>query len=186
MGLITLIVFPVIGFFLLWFFEDYTIKGLIGTLELDRVVEVITLIGIELGLLYGFFVVFVSQAPVFEKFASPQMKMLKRLNLNWMDALFISFCAGFGEEILFRVCLQTWFGPWVTTFVFIAIHGYFSIKIIQKNILGILLFPFILLISFGYEEFGFWFSVSAHFAYDFLMFMMVVGESKKMRLQQTS
>lgn len=171
---VTLIVFPAIGLSLLWFFEDYTIHDLIATLELERFYSPMTLIGLELGLVYGFFVIAISQLPLFEELSSPQTKILKDINLTWIDAVFISLCAGFGEEILFRVGLQTWFGPWLTSFIFIAIHGYFSPFSLKKNALGLLLFPFILLISFSYEIFGLWFVVAAHFSYDLLMFIGVI------------
>src|SRR5690554_7082925 len=108
--------------------------------------------------------------------------MLKNLKLNWADIIFMSFCAGFGEEILFRAGLQTWFGPWLTSFIFIAVHGYFSPTSLKKNALGILLFPFILLLSFAYEIFGLWFCVAAHFSYDLLMFM---GDRKSTRLNSS-
>ncbi len=170
---ITLLVFPAIGLTLLWFFEDIEI---ISVFEFDKFFSPFTLLGLEFGLIYGFLVIGVSQFPIFEEMSGPQMRMLKNLKLNWADIIFMSFCAGFGEEILFRAGLQTWLGPWLTTVLFIAIHGYFNPKSWRKSMLGVLLFPFILILSYAYEAFGLWFCVAAHFSYDLLMFMGVLGK----------
>lgn len=164
---------------LLWYFKDYTLNELIGVLELDKLYSPLTLLGLEFGLFYGIIVLIVSQAPLFKELSSPQTDLLKKIDFNWFDIFFISFCAGFGEEILFRAGIQTWLGPWITSLFFIAIHGYFSITSFKKNALGLLLFPFILLLSFAYDAFGLWFCIAAHFAYDFLMFAMVLLENKE-------
>lgn len=164
---------------LLWYFKDYTLNELIGVLELDKLYSPLTLLGLEFGLFYGIIVLIVSQAPLFKELSSPQTDLLKKIDFNWFDIFFISFCAGFGEEILFRAGIQTWLGPWITSLFFIAIHGYFSITSFKKNTLGLLLFPFILLLSFAYDAFGLWFCIAAHFAYDFLMFAMVLLENKE-------
>ncbi|MFA5575291.1 MAG: CPBP family glutamic-type intramembrane protease [Brumimicrobium sp.] len=173
-SLATLLGFPFIGYLILYFFEDYSFLQFFQLLEWEQFGNAINLIGLEFGFIYGFIILFISQAPIFREFSLPQTKMLKSLNLNFFDAVFVAFCAGFGEEILFRVVIQSFLGPWVTTFIFIAIHGYFSLRYFKKNILGLSLFPFILLISFGYVEFGFWFVVAAHFSYDLLMFLAVI------------
>ena len=170
---ITLLFFPVIGLTLLWIFEDIE---LISVFEFDRFFSPLTLLGLEFGLIYGFLVIGVSQFPIFEEISAPQMRMLKNLKLKWGDIIFMSFCAGFGEEILFRAGIQTWLGPWLTSVLFIAVHGYFNLKSWRKSMSGILLFPFILILSYAYEIFGLWFCIAAHFSYDLLMFTGVLGK----------
>ncbi|PKR81311.1 hypothetical protein CW751_04430 [Brumimicrobium salinarum] len=171
LSIITLLLFPAIGLLLLWFFSNI---NLLSVFELDKIVSPMTLLGLEFGFLYGFVVIAITQLPMFEEMSKPQTRMLKNLNLKWPDVIFMSFCAGFGEEILFRAGLQTFLGPWLTSFLFIAIHGYFSPFSLKKNAIGILLFPFILLISYAYDVFGLWFCVAAHFSYDLLMFIGVM------------
>src|SRR5690554_7072472 len=95
LSLVTLLVFPAIGLTLLWFFEDVE---LISVFELDRFFNPLTLIGLEFGFLYGFIVIGVSQFPIFEELSRPQTQMIKNLKLNWVDIIFMSFCAGFGER----------------------------------------------------------------------------------------
>lgn len=177
--LVTLIGFPALGFALLWFFNDVSWNEFSGLISYNPELTTYNLLGLELGFFYGFIVLLVSLAPVFENYSKQQTHIIKGLKLNWFDVLLVSFSAGFGEEVLFRVGIQTWLGPWITTFLFIAIHGYFSLKNLKKNALGLLLLPLILLISFGYNLFGFWFSVAAHTAYDFVMFAGVLAENKE-------
>lgn len=62
--------------------------------------------------------------------------MIKPLQLNLMDIIFISFCAGFGEEILFRGAIQPWLGVWLTAIIFVAIHGYLNPKNWKLSVYG--------------------------------------------------
>ena len=61
-----------------------------------------------------------SMAPVQERYA----RLLGPLMRNRVDRLFISCCAGVGEEVFFRGALQHWLGIPVTAIVFVAMHGY--------------------------------------------------------------
>jgi membrane protease YdiL (CAAX protease family) len=139
-------------------------------LELNEIFTPKLLLGLEFGFFYGILILGVSQLDFVKKMSGPQERMLKSLELNWGDIVFMSFCAAFGEEVLFRAGLQTWLGPVLTTVVFIAIHGYLNPLSLQKSILGFILFPFILIISYSYEVLGLWFCIGAHFSYDLLMF----------------
>ncbi|RFC54301.1 CPBP family intramembrane glutamic endopeptidase [Brumimicrobium aurantiacum] len=172
----TLLLFPAVGLTFLWFFSDVDI---IAVLAFDKVLSPLTLLGLEFGFIYGFFIIAITQFPVFEELSGPQMRILKSLKLNWFDIIFMSFCAGFGEEILFRAGLQTWLGPWLTSIIFIGVHGYFNPFSLRKSLLGIVLFPFILILSYAYEIFGLWFCIAAHFAYDLLMFTGVLNTKNK-------
>jgi len=52
--------------------------------------------------------------------------LLRNRGLTWLDVVLISACAGIGEEILFRVLIQAYLGVWITSIVFVAIHGYLN------------------------------------------------------------
>lgn len=171
LGWVTLLVFPALGMWLLWYFEEI---DLITALELNNIFSPLSLLGIELGLFYGLIVLLVSQADIFKEMSSHQERLFRSLDLKWGDIIFMSLCAAIGEEILFRVSLQTWFGPFLTSIIFVAVHGYFNPFSLKKSALGFLLLPFILLLSYGYEEFGLWFAIGAHFSYDLLMFQGVL------------
>jgi hypothetical protein len=95
------------------------------------------------------------------------------MNLNLVDKIFLSFCAGFGEEILFRVGVQHWLGIWITSILFIAIHGYLNPKKWRLSLYGILLLPFILSLGSWLSPMGIWFCIAAHFSYDLMLFISI-------------
>jgi hypothetical protein len=51
------------------------------------------------------------------------------------------------------------------------------------SLYGMVILPFILLISWGFEHFGLWFSIAAHFAYDVVLFMSMIHDNKKLNAQ---
>lgn len=167
LALITLLLFPSVGMLLLYFIEG---KDFVEVLELNSLLRFSTMLGIGWGFLYGVGIMIISKIPRINELYDKQKNILKSLHLTWFHMAFVSFCAGFGEEVLFRAALQTWLGPWWTTLIFIAIHGYLDPRSWRKMLPGILLFPFILTIAFGYEKYGLWCCVGAHTAYDFAMF----------------
>lgn len=175
LGWITLIVFPAPAFWALGFFEG---SSFWDVLELDNLFSPLTLIGLQFGFFYALLILGISQFPVFEQMSKNQEHLLNSLKLNWIDIIFISFCAGFGEEVLFRAGIQTWLGPWLTSFLFIALHGYFHPLSWRKSIYGAVLLPFIVILAFAYEDYGLWFCVAAHFSYDLLLFSMVLHKKK--------
>lgn len=86
---------------------------------------------------------------------------------------FISFAAGVGEELLFRVALQHFFGIWVVAIFFVLIHGYLSLKDFRVFLYGLLM----VFISggFGYiaNQYGILSSITAHFWIDFLILFFI-------------
>jgi membrane protease YdiL (CAAX protease family) len=92
------------------------------------------------------------------------------MNLNLFDILFLSLCAGFGEELLFRAGLQLWVQPLIGSVFFVAIHGYLNPKDWDTSKFGLLVLVFIIGVSYGFEWYGLWFSMVAHASYDFVLF----------------
>lgn len=96
--------------------------------------------------------------------------VMKNLNPQWYHVLFYSFCAGVGEEILFRGAIQSFIHLWPTAVVFVAIHGYLNIKDKPMFVYGI----FLIFVSgaFGYlhKFLGIYAAIAAHFIYDVIMF----------------
>ena len=170
LGSITLFLFPIPTFVGLYWFE-----GLfpVEIFQLEHLSVFKLGIGIQLGIVYAFLALLLMQAPVFNKMPSRIEHLVKSMNLNLVDCFLISVCAGVGEEILFRSGVQFYLGPIITTFIFIAIHGYLNPFNWRMSLYGLIVLPFIFLISYGYNEFGLWFSIGAHFAYDFVLFVAI-------------
>ncbi|MFM7387280.1 MAG: type II CAAX prenyl endopeptidase Rce1 family protein, partial [Bacteroidota bacterium] len=85
---------------------------------------------------------------------------------------------GLGEELFFRAALQPYLGIWITSVLFVAIHGYLNPWNWRMSLYGLMILPFIFLLSFGYEHFGLWFAVAAHFAYNAVLFTAMVRENQ--------
>ncbi len=176
LGFITLLAFPISAYLVLYFFNDYDLEKFI---RWNEILQPETILGMTLGVIYAFFALVFMGAPVFEKLPNRVEMMVKNMKLTIWDALFLSVCAGVGEELLFRAGMQLYVGPWITSIFFVAIHGYLNPMNWRMSIYGLIVLPFIFLISFGYDTFGQWFSIGAHFSYDFVLFMALISDSKE-------
>jgi membrane protease YdiL (CAAX protease family) len=173
LGLVTLIVFPVFALFVLWLFSQ---KDPLVLLELDKINLLTSIVGLIFGVFYAFLSLWIFSKPFFDGELKQQKKLISSLNLTLFDKIFLSFCAGFGEEILFRVGMQHYLGIWITSITFIAIHGYLKPKKPKTAIYGLFLLPFILTLAWAYEAFGLWSIIFAHFSYDLVLFLMIKKE----------
>ena len=94
------------------------------------------------------------------------------LNPSFFNILFYSFCAGVGEEVLFRAGIQPlpYIGIWPASVLFVLLHGYINPSNIRLSIYGF--FLIIICSGFGYlfKFFGLTSSCVAHFVYDVAMF----------------
>lgn len=131
------------------------------------------LIGYVIGALYAYFALIFMKMDFGVELPVNIERMVRNLKLNIVDCIFISFCAGFGEEILFRIGIQDYLGPIITSIIFVAIHGYLNPFNWRMSIYGIIVLPFIFILAYGLAEFGLWFCISAHFAYDFILFRIM-------------
>lgn len=175
LGLVTLVVFPIPTFLVHYYFNG------IDPLQVFQFHNLTFLkvgLGLEFGFVYGFIALLLLQSPVFEKLPNRIDHLVRAMNLSIGDALFLSFCAGFGEELLFRSGLQYYLGIVFTSIIFVAIHGYLNPKNWRYSLNGLIVLPFILLLSMGFEYFGLWFAISAHFAYDAFLFIAILESQK--------
>jgi membrane protease YdiL (CAAX protease family) len=106
------------------------------------------------------------------------VSLFKGLDLHWTDILFYSFCAGVGEEILFRGALQPLLGLWFAAVLFVVLHGYISLKDRKKSIYGV----FLIVVSAGFGYLFFYLDVyaamAAHFIFDVIMFFKIRKEAQ--------
>lgn len=127
--------------------------------------------GTIFGISTGFLSLSLMRTPWFEESRSFIQNFVTELNPSFAEMVFYSFCAGVGEELLFRGALQPWLGIWFTAILFIFLHGYLSITELNTTIYGILM----VLVSagFGYllVDFGLYSAMTAHFWFDLVLFM---------------
>lgn len=169
----TLVVFPIPAFVILYFFED---AAPIDVLNLDQLSIFTLFSGMLFGLFYGLLAMAIMRFPVFKTIPTRVDRIVKQMNLNFWDCIFLSICAGVGEELLFRAGVQLYLGPLLTSVLFVAIHGYLNPFNWRTSLYGIVVLPFILLISYALPIMGLWFCIGAHFAYDFILFLIMTQE----------
>lgn len=174
LGLITLIVFPIPTFVVLYYFYD--IQPL-EILQFDSFQIIPVGFGLQLGFIYGIFALLLMKSRIFDDLPVKIEQIVKRMRLSFLDALLLSLCAGIGEELLFRSGVQFFLDPVTTSIIFIAIHGYLNPLNWRMSIYGLIILPFVLLISYGFEYFGLWFAIAAHFMYDFVLFRSISLDS---------
>nr|WP_294858713.1 CPBP family intramembrane glutamic endopeptidase [uncultured Fluviicola sp.] len=140
-------------------------------LQLDHIANVWTGIGIEYGIAFGILMLIFTNTETARKSFSVQHQLIRSLRLNIVDILFLSLCAGFGEEILFRIAVQQWLHPVLASIAFVAIHGYINPRDLDTTKYGLLVCLFILVLSYAISgEQGLWFCIAAHASYDFVLF----------------
>jgi len=173
-GWITLFVFPIVGFLLRYIIDDVTFFQF---LELENWKILPIGLGLELGFVYGFLAYLFMQAPFFDSVPMKIDKLVGEMNLKFHHGIFLSICAGVGEEFLFRAGMQPYLGWLFTSIFFVALHGYLNPWNWRFSIYGLIILPFIFLIALGFEQFGIWFAIAAHFAYDAVLFTFMIKET---------
>ena len=101
--------------------------------------------------------------------------------LTLQEIVFLSFCAGFGEEILFRGMLQPWLGIFFTAFLFIALHGYISVKSSAHLIFGLALWSMGIGLGLLGAYSGLISAAIAHMIYDIYAFLNIQREFESLK-----
>jgi len=139
-------------------------------LQLDNFTSVWSIIGLEFGFVVGFIMILLTNIGSESASISAQITIIQSLQLSLVELLFLSICAGFGEEILFRLFVQEWLHPLLAAVFFVAIHGYINPKDWSTTKYGLMVLLFIIVISYGLKPLGIWFCIAAHISYDFVLF----------------
>lgn len=103
----------------------------------------------------------------------------KKANLSWIDALYISVCAGVGEELFFRGAMQYFLGIWPTAIIFIAIHGYMSLR---NEVMFMYSWVMVFMSAcFGYFTYylGIGSAMIAHAVYDLILLLVMIHSLNK-------
>lgn len=166
LGWSTLIGFSGIGIALAWFVDGRTVHDIFQS-RFPIITQILfgALTGWILGYLAWLYVSMKHMDPVHTKYSD----IFGNLRLKMRDVWFISLCAGVGEEILFRGAIQHWLGIWITSVIFIAIHGYLNPMSWRISSYGVLMTAMIALLGWQSDYFGILTSISAHMMIDVLL-----------------
>lgn len=165
-----------IGYFICFCFD---FSHLLAFIALNQFRAIPIGYGLMFGFTYAFIPMLFMQAPIFDTLDNRLENLFKHLKLTVTKGILLSICAGVGEELFFRAALQPYLGIWITSIFFVAIHGYLNPWNWKFSLYGLLILPFVVLLSYGFEHFGLWFAISAHFAYDAVLFTFLVDQHSK-------
>jgi membrane protease YdiL (CAAX protease family) len=122
------------------------------------------------GILAGLIIAVIAQlliaSPLLNKVNVQYANMLGRFNLSFSEIAIVSICAGVGEEMLFRGALQPFFGIIITSFLFVAIHGYINPFNWKLTIYGLYMTACICLIGYLADTQGLLAAIAAHTVID--------------------
>jgi len=95
--------------------------------------------------------------------------LIKPLKLDITQIVFISVCAGIGEELFFRGAIQPMLGVWMTAILFVLLHGYLNPFNISLTIYGIYMVLVIGVLGLMTEYFGILTAIIAHTIIDIIL-----------------
>lgn len=176
LGLITLVGMSVGAVIIDRFSDDVDIASMIMLREsiLWQLV-----VGIGFGLVSGYIAFALIQLPFMESVRNKYSSIFNEFDLSVSEIWFISFCAGVGEELLFRGALQPLFGIPITSIVFVAIHGYLNPSNWRLSIYGIFMTIVIACIGWAAQAFGLISAIVAHILIDVILLGALVPKRFK-------
>ena len=178
MGLATLIAFPFLAWLLLFFIPESFQISFKTMFQIKSSDCILIPLFLSIGILFGLVVIWLTELNYFEKAMTKYRNMLDGYKLTLFHVIFLSICAGVGEEVFFRGTIQPLIGIVLTALFFVVIHGYFSFKNKRVNIFAVLLTLFIVLIGWAAKEYSIWQAISAHFSYDLVLLFYYRSISK--------
>lgn len=100
-------------------------------------------------------------------------RIISQTRFTNFDRIQLSIFAGVGEELLFRGAIQPVLGIWITSVIFIGIHGYFKFTSAGHLIFGVMMFGLSVILGYLFEYSGLVAAMTAHAVYDILMLWWV-------------
>lgn len=169
-GLLTLVLFPLVGLTLhsvvendielAPFFQSKQSFGLFSQFIIGSIFGGVS------GFLAWKIVASGYMRPVLKKYGY----LVRSMDLNLYSILFLSFCAGIGEEFFFRGVLQNYFGVIITAIVFVLIHGYLNPFEIKIFVYGLAMTIVITVVGYLDREVGLLSAMTAHTVVDIVLF----------------
>lgn len=173
---ISAVAFPLLGIFILWL-SGHDLEVAI-TAHTQNIAQQCGL-GLMVGLLAGFgawaLIALPFQRPVYDKYA----RLIQSLRLSWADIVFVSICAGVGEELLFRWSIQLLLGIWITALLFVTLHGYLNPLNWRLSIYGLYLVGVIAGLGYLTSGLGVISAAVAHTAIDVVLLAVLAYTNKQ-------
>lgn len=103
------------------------------------------------------------------------VRVIERTEFSALDRIQLSLFAGAGEELLFRGAIQPLLGLWITSALFVGIHGYFKFDSAGHWLFGALMFGLSSMLGLLFDSAGLISAMTAHAVYDMVMLWWVAG-----------
>ena len=134
-------------------------------------------VGLAYGVVSAVAVMLIMRHPVMAKEELRYKKLLGPLDIDFKGILFLSFCAGFGEEMFFRAFLQPITGIWLASLIFVILHGYLNPK---RPIFfyGLFLVFDIAGLGWLFDSVGPWTAVAGHFIIDVILLSHLITDTE--------
>lgn len=163
---LTLVGFPLLGWAILWATGGPDILNLfrVETPLLQQL-----LIGIVTGLVTGGIAWVIIRSDYMQSVREKYSDVIRQFDLSPAQILYISLCAGIGEEIFFRGVIQPYLGIWITAILFVAIHGYLNPMNFKLFLYGVYMTLAIALIGFFSRQYGLYSAMAAHAVIDIIL-----------------
>jgi len=158
----------VIGFVIIYFFHD---QSFMGIMEEGSTVAVQILAGLTMGWVFGEIGRWLFRSPYFRATLDDYyiVKQLKEFSLSNSQIVQVSVIAGISEEILFRAAIQPIIGIWLTSLIFIGVHGYIRFKTFGHAIFTLFTFLLSVILGLLFIYFGILSAIIAHAVYDIIL-----------------
>jgi membrane protease YdiL (CAAX protease family) len=136
-------------------------------------------VGIGFGIAAGYAAQFMVSRKFMLSATGKYVDMFGQLRLSAGEILFISICAGFGEEVLFRGAIQPHLGLGITSVLFVGLHGYLSFVNWRISLYGLFMTAIILLMGWSVEHVGLLPAIAAHTFIDVILLRYLVNEAAR-------
>src|SRR5690606_23018894 len=168
LGFFTLFIFGMGGSLIIELLQDQRVLNLIG---MGFSFPYQLTIGVLAGLVASGIALFIISQRFFQKEKAFYYELISKLDLNLTGIIFLSLCAGIGEELFFRAAIQPLLGIWWTSILFVLLHGYLNPKNIHISIYGLVMVGIIAGFGYLFEFCGIFSAISAHAVFDMVLIL---------------
>lgn len=155
----------VLGTFIIWMWHHASMQELLlsGNPIWEQLVA-----GVVIGSVFGYSGQRLIRIPGFREVSEELqvVRVIRGAGLRREDIVQISFIAGTTEEWLFRAALQPLLGIWITSVLFVAVHGYFQFSTRYHVFFGLFMLALSLGLGLLFAQTGLIAAMVAHFVYD--------------------
>lgn len=127
------------------------------------------LVGVILGVVTAKASWQIVELPIMANTKSFFGSLIRPMKLTSSQIIFISICAGVGEELFFRGAVQPLLGIWVTSILFVLLHGYLNPFNLPLTYYGIYMVLVIGVLGLMTEHLGILSAMIAHTLIDVIL-----------------